>query len=95
MTGVQTCALPISEEHGVDVDEVGAEQLGPASRVALEMVRESFRLCQARKVEERLAVYAAGGTSCKDMSEKTLAKSRFRVWKALTAVKQQPPPPAE
>jgi hypothetical protein len=65
-----------------------------ASRVALEMVRESFRLCKARPVEERLAVYAAGGVSCKDMPEKILAKSRFRVWKGLTLVKQNPPPPA-
>ena len=57
------------------------------------MVRESFRLCKARPVEERLAIYAAGGVSCKDMPEKILAKSRFRVWKALTLVKKLPPPP--
>jgi hypothetical protein len=64
-----------------------------ASRVALEMIRESFRLCKARPVNERLAVYAAGGISCKDMPEKVLAKSRFRVSKALSLVKQLPPPP--
>ncbi|HVJ89809.1 MAG TPA: transglycosylase SLT domain-containing protein, partial [Labilithrix sp.] len=36
-----------------------------ATRVALDLVHESFRLCRARRVEERLAVYAAGGSSCK------------------------------
>jgi hypothetical protein len=64
-----------------------------ASRVALTMLRESFRLCRARPVEERLAIYAAGGTSCKEMSARTLEKSRFRVGKALSLVKRLPPPP--
>ena len=64
-----------------------------ASRVALDLVRESFRLCRARRVEERLAVYAAGGTSCKDPPALALSKSRFRIWKALVLVKQHPPPP--
>ena len=63
-----------------------------ASRTALTMIRESFRLCSARPVGERLAVYAAGGTSCKNMPEKVLAKSRFRVMKALALVKKIPPP---
>lgn len=62
-----------------------------ASRVALELVRESFRVCKARPVGERLAVYAAGGTSCKEMPPSVLAKSRFRVMKGLALVKQHPP----
>lgn len=66
-----------------------------ASRLALEMMRESFRLCSARKVEERLAVYAAGGTSCKDPPADALNKSRFRVAKAFWLVKKSPPPPPE
>jgi hypothetical protein len=63
-----------------------------AARVALELVRESFRICKARPVEERLAVYAAGGTSCKDPPAEALRKSRFRVWKGLSLVKSHPPP---
>lgn len=62
-----------------------------ASRVALELVRESFRVCRARPVGERLAVYAAGGTSCSTMPASVLAKSRFRVMKGLALVKQHPP----
>jgi hypothetical protein len=63
-----------------------------ASRVALELVRESFRLCSARPVEERLAVYAAGGVSCKDPGAEALKKSRYRVMKGLWLVKHHPPP---
>jgi hypothetical protein len=64
-----------------------------ASRVALDLLRESFRICAARPVNERLAVYAAGGTSCKDPGAGPLAKSRYRVMKGLWLVKQRPPPP--
>jgi hypothetical protein len=63
-----------------------------SSRLALEMVRESFRLCAKRPTNERLAIYAAGGTSCKDPPAEALAKSRFRVMKGLWLVKQRPPP---
>jgi soluble lytic murein transglycosylase-like protein len=63
-----------------------------ASRVAIELIRESFRLCAARPVNERLAVYAAGGTSCKDPGAEALKKSRYRVWKGLSLVKERPPP---
>ena len=63
-----------------------------AARVALELVRESFQLCKVRPVEERLAVFAAGGTSCKDPPADALRKSRFRVWKGLSLVKSHPPP---
>jgi hypothetical protein len=63
-----------------------------ASRVALELIRDSFRLCGGRPVSERLAVYAAGGTSCKDPGTEALKKSRFRVMKGAWLVKQHPPP---
>ncbi|AKU95673.1 hypothetical protein AKJ09_02337 [Labilithrix luteola] len=64
-----------------------------ASRTAIEMVRDSFQRCAKRPLGERLAVYAAGGTSCKDMREETLKKSRYRVMKSLWLMKQRPPPP--
>jgi hypothetical protein len=63
-----------------------------ASRVALELLRESFRLCAKRPVNERLAQFAAGGSSCKAPGEEALKKSRFRVSKGLWLVKQKPPP---
>ena len=66
-----------------------------AASVALTMVRESFALCRARPVEERLAIYAAGGSSCKDMPARVLEKSRFRVWKGLSMYKKHPPPSAD
>lgn len=61
-----------------------------ASRLALTLLRESFRLCSARPVDERLANYAAGGTSCRNMSPETLKKSRDRVRKGLWLVKRHP-----
>jgi hypothetical protein len=62
------------------------------SRVAMDLIRESFRICAARPLDERLAVYAAGGTSCKTPPPEALKKSRYRVWKAKSLVKQYPPP---
>lgn len=32
--------------------------------LALDLMRESFRVCRARPVEERLSWYAAGGSGC-------------------------------
>jgi hypothetical protein len=63
-----------------------------ASLVAIELMRESFRLCEKRPTNERLAVYAAGGTSCKDPGDDALKKSRFRVSKGLWLFKERPPP---
>jgi hypothetical protein len=66
-----------------------------ASRVALELIRESFRLCHSRPVGDRLAVYAAGGTSCKDPGTEPLKKSRLRVSKGMWLLKKYPPPGPE
>jgi hypothetical protein len=62
-----------------------------ASRIALTLVRESFRLCAARPAEERLAYYAAGGISCRSVTPDAVAKSRYRVLKAMWLVKHHPP----
>lgn len=64
-----------------------------ASRAAIELLRDSFRACAARPVEERLVVYAAGGTTCKEARPAVLKKSRDRVAKARWLVKRFPPPP--
>ncbi len=58
-----------------------------ATRVALALVRESFELCRARPLEERLAYYAAGGASCRDVPPDALARSRYRILKAMWLVK--------
>jgi hypothetical protein len=62
-----------------------------ATRVALALVRESFRLCAARPLDERLANYAAGGTTCRDVGDLALSKSRARVRKAMWLVKHHAP----
>lgn len=75
----------------------GREAFDPrrASEMALELARESFRLCAGRPVGERLAVYAAGGSSCKSPPGAALAKSRYRVMKGLSLFKAHPPPSPE
>jgi hypothetical protein len=75
--------------HGDQSDPVRA------TRVALELIRESFRLCAARPVSERLAVYAGGGVSCNRASTDALSKSRWRVTKGLSLFMQHPPPRQE
>jgi hypothetical protein len=62
-----------------------------ATRAALALVRPSFELCRARPLEERLAYYAAGGVSCRDVSPEALAKSRYRISKAMWLVKRHAP----
>jgi hypothetical protein len=62
-----------------------------ASRLALEHVRESFRLCSARPAVDRLVIYAIGGTTCKEATADALGKSRARVSKAVWLMKHYPP----
>jgi hypothetical protein len=54
-----------------------------ATRVALAMIRQSFAICRARPLEERLAWYAQGGADCSAMSAEALKKSRHRIAKAM------------
>jgi hypothetical protein len=61
-----------------------------ATRVALRLVRASFRVCRARTMDERLGWYAAGGKDC----ERGLRESRHRLLKAKWLVKNRPPPAA-
>lgn len=51
------------------------------------MIRESFRVCARRTLEEKLGWYAAGGNGC----DKGLRESRHRVLKAQWLFKKFPP----
>jgi hypothetical protein len=72
--------------HGDQSDPV------KATRIALEMMRESFQKCRARPIPDRLAFYTGG--NCRAPSADALEKSRARVGKGLWLAKHHPPPPA-
>jgi hypothetical protein len=61
-----------------------------AAPIALRLVRESFRVCRARPLEERLVWYAVGGPAC-DAPE-GIRDSRNRMGLALRLLRERPPP---
>ncbi len=69
------------QEHGELADPADA------TRAALGMLRESFRVCRARPLEERLGWYAAGGPDC----SRGLRESRHRVARAMWLFRTHPP----
>lgn len=52
--------------------------------IANRLIRESFRICAARPLEERLGWYAAGGNGC----DRGLTHSRHRIWKAQWLIRK-------
>ncbi len=51
--------------------------------IANRLIKESFRVCKAKPLEDRLGWYAAGGNGC----ERGLKHSRHRIWKAQWLVR--------
>jgi len=78
------------QAHGLYQVHGHGELVDPleATRVALELVRQSFRACRARPLEERLAWYAGGGYDCSSPSSAALRKSRHRVLKGVWLARQ-------
>jgi hypothetical protein len=62
-----------------------------AARASYAMVRQSFRICKARPIEERLAWYAAGGYDCTVQSEDAVKKSRNRVLRGMWLFRKYKP----
>lgn len=73
-TGDHGAAHGLYQVHAKE-DETVKEQTVRANL----MIRESFRVCKSRPLEERLGWYAAGGNGC----SRGLQASRFRMWKAM------------
>jgi Transglycosylase SLT domain len=59
-----------------------------SSEVALHMLRQSFAVCAARPLNERLAWYASGDSYC----QRGQSESRYRVGLAMRAFTKYPPP---
>jgi|SRR5208283_702645 hypothetical protein len=51
-----------------------------ATRIALSLIRTSFRICKDYPADERLGWYAHGGNSCANSDGRK--KSKHRMWKA-------------
>lgn len=66
--------------------EVPKDLLGQVGALH-ELMSMSFRICQARPLEERAGWYAAGGEGC----ERRLGLSRARVWEAQRLLRSHPP----
>lgn len=62
-----------------------------AAREALRLVRESFRVCRGKPLDEQLGWYAAGGVGC----DRALDKSRHRVRRAVWLERRFPFDPGE
>ncbi|MFO0662430.1 MAG: transglycosylase SLT domain-containing protein [Polyangiaceae bacterium] len=61
-----------------------------ATRVAHRMIRESMNVCAQSKVEERLAWYASGDSTCHFGA----AASKFRYGTAMRVFREHPPTPS-
>lgn len=57
-----------------------------ASKVAIEQIKISFRVCSNKPIEEKLGWYAAGGNTC----DGGLRESRHRMLKAFWLVNNYP-----
>jgi Transglycosylase SLT domain len=59
-----------------------------SSEVALHMLRQSFAVCAARPLNERVAWYASGDSYC----QRGQSESRYRMGLAMRAFTKYPPP---
>jgi hypothetical protein len=59
-----------------------------ASEVALHMLRQSFAICAARPLNERIAWYASGDSYC----QRGQSESRYRINLGMRAFAKYPPP---
>lgn len=59
------------------------------AEAALELLRQSWRICASRPFEDRLGWYAAGGLGC----SARLPLSRFRIHEAVGLLRKHPAPP--
>lgn len=76
-------AYGLGQVHGQRVE--GAE----AQTIQMNrMVKQSFKACSARPMNEWLGWYAAGGNDC----DRGLKESRHRIMRALWLFKKFPPP---
>lgn len=57
-----------------------------ATRVAIQQIKTSFRICSNRPIEEKLGWYAAGGPTCNN----GIKESRHRMLKAFWLVEKFP-----
>lgn len=67
------------------------------SGIAIEAIRESFHICRARPIAERLAFYAGGSNAPHDAdgcptNEEAVTKSKHRMLRALWIFRHYPPP---
>lgn len=79
--GRSVCLFQIHETNWkwLGVTREALQDVRVCARTAVRMVHQSFRVCRARPLEERLGWYAAGGPDC----TRGLSPSRHRVRKAL------------